>query len=96
MTNITPFVSKASLTAQQNLKRFISYSKNKLTVFNEVNGPINWDSYYWKGVVNFTKLGVHSQGHSVNDALCPDFIDFAKAYFRLQQGINKASSLQAL
>jgi hypothetical protein len=93
MTNITPFVSKASLTAQQNLKRFISYSKNKLTVFNEVNGPINWDSYYWKGVVNFTKLGVHSQGHSVNDALCPDFIDFAKAYFRLQQGIKSTGTM---
>lgn len=75
------------MKAIQNLNTFIEKCKNDLTVF----GPtLDWGHWEWKGVVQFTKLGVKSRGVNESDILDKNFIEFAKAYFRYQQGHKPA------
>lgn len=83
MGELIHFSPKATLTADQNLTAFIHACRHELTVFG---GDLNWDATNWPGVVNFTKIGVHSRGYTQKDLLDADFLDFAKAYFRYQQG----------
>ncbi|AZR82852.1 integrase [Thiomicrospira sp. S5] len=84
MAEILHFTPKKELDAARNLKQFISLCKNQLTVFG---ADLHWDDWKWPKAANFTKVGVKSR--SVNpdsDLLAPEFIGFAKAYFRYQQG----------
>jgi hypothetical protein len=83
MGELIHFVPKAELTAQKNRQQFIDQCKNQLTVFGE---NLEWDNWKWYKVAHFTKLGVHSTGSSEKDKLDDTFIEFAKAYFRYQQG----------
>lgn len=83
MVEIINFVPKSKLTAEENLKQFISLCKDKLTVFGK---DLDWQSNSWPKVVNFTKIGVHSRAWDEADVLDKTFIDFAKAYLRYQQG----------
>jgi hypothetical protein len=97
MAEIFHFTPKKELDAARNLKEFIELCKNKLTVFG---ADLNWDDWAWPKVVNFTKAGVKSQGvNPDSDLLAPEFMDFAKAYFRYQQGHKPTvakSEMQAL
>lgn len=83
MTNLIHFTPQATITAAENLREFIRMCRDELTVFGE---DLNWSDWKWPGVVHFTKIGVNSRGARDGDRLDDALIDFAKAYFRYQQG----------
>lgn len=84
MADIIHFKARHALDALKNLSDFIGLSKNELTVFGS---DLEWGSWRWPKVANFTKVGVHSRGVNPDkDLLASEFMDFAKAYFRYQQG----------
>lgn len=85
MSNILLFKPKTELDAIANLEEFITFCRNKLTVF----GPnLDWDSNTWPKVCNFTVIGAPSRGYSQDQLLDEQIIPFAKAYIRYQQGHN--------
>lgn len=81
--NLSHFSPKANLTASENLTEFIRMCREDLTVFGV---GLDWEAIAWPKAANFTKLGVLARGFSESDRLDDEFIDFAKAYFRYQQG----------
>lgn len=83
MSDLIHFVPKHALDAKRNLEDFIDLCKNKLTVFGQ---DLDWDSWQWKGHANFTKIGIGSRGVKVEGYLENELMDFAKSYFRYQQG----------
>ena len=83
MSELKHFAPKSALSASENLREFIRLCRDDLNVFG---AGINWEATSWSGAVNFTKLGAHSQGYAESDRMDETFIDFAKAYFRYQQG----------
>jgi len=83
MADIFSFVPKAELDANANLHRFIEDCRNKLTVFG---AGLDWEQWRWPKAGNFTKLGANSRTKDEADRFNYGFIDFAKAYFRYQQG----------
>ena len=99
MTNLIQFVPKAEWVSSKNLDAFIELCKSQLTVFGH---ELDWSSPTWKGQANFTKVGVNSRGLLDIDLLAPEFMDFAKAYFRYQQGFkptgtkNETKSLKCI
>jgi hypothetical protein len=83
MDNLKHFSPKSHLTTAENLHEFIRMCRDDLTVFG---ASLNWDDVAWPKACNFTKLGAHSRGFEESDKMDDVFIDFAKAYFRYQQG----------
>lgn len=83
MNKIFHFSSKNKIDARENLKRFIEQCKTELTVFGS---DLDWQEWRWPKAGNLTKLGAHSRTKDEADKLDEQFIDFAKAYFRYQQG----------
>ena len=83
MFELKHFAPKSALSASENLGEFIRLCRDDLTVFG---ADLNWKATGWPGTVNFTKLGAHSRGYTESDRMDETFIDFAKAYFRYQQG----------
>ncbi|MBD8483470.1 hypothetical protein [Pseudomonas coleopterorum] len=85
MGNLFHFSSRADLDGAKNLESFISRCRNDLTVFR---ADLDFDSWLWPKAANFTKLGSGSRSTTVEDRMGAPFINFAKAYFRYQQGHN--------
>lgn len=85
MSNLFYFNSKRELDARDNLSVFVQQCRYELTVFG---ADLDFDSWLWPRVANFTKLGAGSRSFSVEDKMGEPFISFAKAYFRYQQGHN--------
>ena len=83
MAEIFHFKPKLEIDAERNLMAFISQCKTELTVFGN---DLDWNAWKWPKVANFTKVGVQSRTNNEYTKLDDDFIDFAKAYFRYQQG----------
>jgi hypothetical protein len=83
MSELRHFSPKPALAASENLREFIRLCREDLTVFG---AGINWEATSWPKAINFTKLGVRSRGYGESDRMDEPFIDFAKAYFRYQQG----------
>lgn len=83
MAEIFKFEGKARREARKNVDSFIDRCRNELMVFGL---DLDWDSWKWNGVVNFTKAGVQSQGVKPEQLLSSDIMDFAKAYIRYCQG----------
>jgi hypothetical protein len=79
------FKNKSELDARSNLDDFILKCRSELTVFG---ADLDFDSWLWPRVANFTKLGASSRSSSIKDKMGEPFISFAKAYFRYQQGHN--------
>ncbi len=77
------FSPKSELTATENLAEFIRMCRDELTVFGT---HLNWKDISWPKAAQFTKLGANRRGYKASDRLDDAFIDFAKAYFRYQQG----------
>jgi hypothetical protein len=89
MADLKHFAPKAELAASKNLSEFVRLCRDDLTVF----GPkLNWVDTSWPGAMTFTKLGTQSRGYQEADRMNSGFIDFAKAYFRYQQGHNPTGS----
>lgn len=83
MADLKHFSPKSELSASENLAEFIRMCRDDLSVFG---ADLNWRDTSWPKAANFTKLGAHSKGFHASDKLDDAFIDFAKAYFRYQQG----------
>ena len=83
MAEIFQFKPKAILTAAENLGAFIAKCRDQLTVFGS---ELNWDAPVWPNITVFAKLGVTTRKPKPQEVQDPEFIDFAKAYFRYQQG----------
>lgn len=83
MAEIFHFKPKSEIDAERNLLEFINQCKTELTVFDS---DLHWDAWRWPKAGNFSKVGVNSRSTNETDKLDEDFIDFAKAYFRYQQG----------
>ena len=83
MAELFSFIPKSELDSKDNLNCFIGECKTDLTVFGH---DLNWDDWRWAKAGNFTKLGANSRTKDEADKFDESFIDFAKAYFRYQQG----------
>jgi hypothetical protein len=83
MAEIFHFKPKSEIDAERNLLDFICKCKTELTVFGS---DLNWDNWRWPKAGNFSKLSVKSRTNGEFNKLNDNFIEFAKAYFRYQQG----------
>lgn len=83
MSNIVQFKPKSTQTAEQNLAAFIALCRDSLTVFGE---DLEWEAHKWAGIVTFSKLGVTTRKPGSDQVMDGNFLDFARAYFRYQQG----------
>lgn len=83
MDEIFLFKPNHDLTAEANLKAFIAKCRNDLTVFGT---DLDWDAAVWPKVMVFAKLGVTTRKPDPEQLMNLEFTDFAKAYFRYQQG----------
>lgn len=81
--SLVHFSPKAKLAASENLAEFIRMCREEITVFG---ADLDWEATAWPKAANFTKLGVFARGFTESDRLDDSLIDFAKAYFRYQQG----------
>lgn len=99
MSNVLLFRPQAENRAEENLRSFIKFCKTELTVFGK---DLNWNATTWPNVVTFAKLGVITRKPEPEQIIDDDFIQFAKAYFRYQQGHkptkakNEGRALRAL
>ena len=83
MAELFLFKPKATLAAAENLEAFISKCRDQLTVFGS---DLNWEDAVWPNITVFSKLGIITRKPMQGEVQNPEFIDFAKAYFRYQQG----------
>lgn len=83
MAEIFHFKPQSEIDAERNLLEFISKCKTDLKVFSN---ELDWDAWRWPKAANFTKSGANSRTKDEADKMDDAFIDFAKAYFRYQQG----------
>lgn len=96
MADIFSFTPKSDIDAADNLTRFINRCKTELEVFGK---GLVWEDWKWPKAGNFTKLGSNARTKNEADKLDDNFINFAKAYFRYQQGhkpTGTKSELKAL
>mgnify|MGYP000036922550 FL=1 len=99
MTEIFQFKPKSTLVATENLEAFIAKCRDELTVFGS---DLKWGEPVWPNITVFAKLGVTTRKPKPQEVQDPEFIDFAKAYFRYQQGHrptgtkNESKALRAL
>jgi len=99
MGELILFKPKAQQAAGQNLAAFMAMCRDQLTVFGS---DLDWNADVWKGVVTFAKLGVSTRKPASDQVMDKGFIEFAKAYFRYQQGHkptgtkNEGKALRAL
>lgn len=93
MAEVFQFIPKAELDAQANVDEFIRRCRDDLTVFGK---DLDWESWSWKGVVSYTKVGVPSRGVKPEQILSRELQPFAKAYIRYQQGHNPTKNIQEI
>ncbi|MFA0141175.1 hypothetical protein AB4430_05170 [Vibrio kanaloae] len=103
MSNVLLFTPKHKIDFQKNYDDFIAFAKNDLSLFEDIQfktpeGIIQngWecDKWSWK-TEKGKKLTIvfgASQNHSKYTPFQPPFSDFAKAYVRYQQSLNKKDS----
>ena len=92
MTNVVLFTPKSELDKKQNLQEFISFAKQLPPLSQEMD----YESNYWKGVVNFTKLGVNARDKTPENLLHPSIIPFAKAYVIYCKSVEKTKNTHQL
>ncbi len=81
MDNLVHFLSDDSKTPKQNIDNFIGFSKK----LSELNEDITFEENYWKGEVNFVKVGVSSKNRDPENVLHDSILNFAKAYVKYQK-----------
>lgn len=90
--NVVHFVPPSIRRVSDNRKAFIRLCRDELTVFGR---DLDWSSWKWPEA-QFTKLGVPSRRASTDDLLDGEVMDFAKAYFRYQQGMKPTKTKNEL
>lgn len=89
MPEIIAFKSRPEARAEENLEAFIKMCRTELTVFGS---SLDWNAVTWPKVQTFAKLGVITRKPDTDEVMDKDFIQFAKAYFRYQQGHKPTGS----
>jgi len=92
MTNVVLFTPKSELDKKQNLQDFLNFAKQLPPLSQEMD----YDSNYWKGIVNFTKLGVNARDKNPENLLHPSIIPFAKAYVIYCKSVEKTKNTHQL
>lgn len=85
MAEIFQFKPTDDLTAAANREAFVAKCRDELTVFGS---DLDWNAAIWPKVTVCAKLGVTTRKPSPEQGMDPEFSEFAKAYFRYQQGHN--------
>lgn len=94
MAEIVQFTPRASLEARDNLAAFIRQCRDELTVFG---ADLPWDEDHWSSAgVLFGNLDQTTRKLQPGNALQSPFREFAKAYFRYQQGHRPTQSKQEM
>ena len=84
VNNVRLFHSAETLAAWRNLDEFVRYCRDDLTWLAD-HPDFDWDSVSWPHV-RWVKLSVGKRKSiGPDDALDPEFIEFAKAYYRWMQ-----------
>lgn len=98
MSDVLVFKPRHELNFQKNYDEFIAFTKDKLTLFDDVefDGKKGWECDKWswmtpKGKKLTVVFGV-SQNKSKYTPFKQPFSDFAKAYVRYNQSINHKDS----
>lgn len=79
--NLVYFSPDESKTPKQVIVNFIEFSKQ----LSELNEEIIFEENYWKGEVNFVKMGISSKDRLPESRLHSSVLDFAKAYVKYQK-----------
>ena len=91
MPEVLLFIPKPEQSARSNLKDFIEMCRDRLVVFGE---NLDWHSNTWPKVGNFTVKGAPSRGYTEEQYLSQEFLPFAKAYVRYQQGLKPSKLIK--
>ena len=84
MTNIVHFVPAHAASAASNRKTFIDQCRHALTVFGS---DLDWETSSWPAAgITFGNLEQTTRLLDPAKTMRQPFLDFAKAYFRYQQG----------
>ncbi len=92
MDSVLIFTPKFERDATRNLKDFILFSES----LPPLNQEMEYASAYWKGVANFTKVGVSSRNRDSENLLNESIIPFAKAYLLYSQTLSPAKTLNEM
>lgn len=102
MSDVLLFTPKHELDFQKNHDDFITFAKNELTLFSDLEfvSPEGiqkgWECDKWSWVTakgrKLTIVFGSSENHSKYTPFQPPFSDFAKAYVRYQQSLNRKDS----
>lgn len=94
LTDIIQFVPRRNLAAQENLADFIRACRDELKVFG---ADLDWPANAWPQVgVTFGNLDQATRKLDPAKVLRQPFLDFAKAYFRYQQGHKPTKALMEI
>lgn len=89
-TDILLFTPKHEIEFDKNIEDFISVVEDA----PNLNAQMDYSSYYWSGLGNFTKMGVNSRKKDKSTWLDVSIIRFAKAYIKYQ-AIKSGASMYA-
>lgn len=97
MAEILHFTPRHKLKTQDNLKEFIRFCREDLSVFG---ADLDWESNQWSSAgVTFGNLDQKTRIFQLENKMKMPFLDFAKAYFRYVQGLRPTkvkAEIQAL
>ncbi|EPC3544297.1 hypothetical protein ACRZCT_003959 [Aeromonas hydrophila] len=87
MSELINFKPRHEFEHKKNLADFIELCESypHLPPIRDSQDKYYYDSAYWTGVVNFTKLGVNARKRGKEFELDESIMPFAKAYFTFQQ-----------
>jgi len=88
--NVLLFIPKHEVEYAKNIQDFIEV----VDAAPQPNDTMDYQSYYWPKIGNFTKLGVSSKNRENENRLDESIIPFAKAYIKYQQ-IKSGTSMYA-
>ena len=90
-SDVTPFRTRAQLEAQANLAEFIRRCRNELTWLDD-DPRFDWNAPEWPAI-RWTKISVRTKRHvRAHEWLDPEFIEFAKAYYRWKNSHSPTKS----
>lgn len=90
MAKIFQFIPKRNIEAAENLTEFIALCRKELTVFG---ADLKWEENVWSNPgITFGNLDQKTRILDPAKVMKKPFLDFAKAYFRYQQGHRPTKS----
>lgn len=86
MVDVIIFTPRREADAQNNLADFIRQCRDELTVFG---ADLTWEQNYWRSAgVSFGNIDQKTRVLDEANVFKSPFLEFAKAYFRYQQGVR--------